>query len=265
MDDRLAQEVCAILKKELRKCHISYRNLANELGVSEVSIKRLLNNSQPLSMQRLINIAHLINLPLSKLVGEAEKNLYAIPVFTKEQDHAFFEHPPLFTFWTELTEHRTANEIAERHNLNEASTHLYLRQLEKLKLIELQQHNACRLLVPTHTSFEKGSKYPQFFTRQVLNRLQDRVIDLPAEDNQAFLITLKAELTHEEFIEITNMLDDWMFDKLRESQDLGAREGLTVAPYTFGFMAAKGAFHDTLPSIPNMTSIEDHHKKRPSY
>ena len=87
----------------------------------------------------------------------------------------------------------------------------------------------------------------------MLNRLQDRVIDLPLEDNQAFLISLKAELTHEEFIEISHKLDDWMFNKLRESQDLRAREGLTVAPYTFGFMAAKGAFHDELPPIPNMT------------
>ncbi|MCZ4372827.1 hypothetical protein O4H50_13560 [Vibrio diazotrophicus] len=108
-------------------------------------------------------------------------------------------------------------------------------------------------MAPTHTLFEKGSKFPQFFTSQVLNRLQDRVIDLPLEDNQAFLISLKAELTHEEFIEISHKLDDWMFNKLRESQDLRAREGLTVAPYTFGFMAAKGAFHDELPPIPNMT------------
>lgn len=86
----------------------------------------------------------------------------------------------------------------------------------------------------------------------MLNRLQDRVIDLPKDDDQAFLITLKAELTHEEFIEITHKLDDWMFNKLRESQDLRAREGLAVAPYTFGFMAAKGAFHDKLPPIPNL-------------
>ncbi|WP_311568141.1 hypothetical protein [Photobacterium arenosum] len=73
------------------------------------------------------------------------------------------------------------------------------------------------------------------------------------EDNQAFLMTLKAELTHEEFLEVMHKIDDWMFNKLRESQDVRAREGLKVAPYTFGFMAAKGAFHDKLPDIPNLT------------
>lgn len=171
-------------------------------------------------------------------------------MFTKEQDQAFAEHPPLFTFWSELTEHRTVDDIAQRYGLNDASVYLYLRQLETLRLVELGLNNACKLLVPTHTSFEKGSKFPLFFTSQVLNRLQARVIDLPKDDDQAFLITLKAELTHEEFIEITHKLDDWMFNKLRESQDLRAREGLAVAPYTFGFMAAKGAFHDKLPPIP---------------
>ena len=43
-----------------------------------------------------------------------------------------------------------------------------------------------------------------------------------------------------------------MFNMLRESQDLRARKGLKVTPYTFGFMAARGAFHDKLPSIPNL-------------
>ncbi len=256
MDDRLSQEVCSIIKKELKRCNFSYRKLANELDISEVSVKRLLNNTQPLSMQRLIAIAGLINFPLSKLLEEAEKNIYTVPVFTKEQDQAFAEHPPLFTFWSELTEHRTVDDIAQRYGLNDASVYLYLRQLETLKLVELGLNNACKLLVPTHTSFEKGSKFPLFFTSQVLNRLQARVIDLPKDDDQAFLITLKAELTHEEFIEITHKLDDWMFNKLRESQDLRAREGLAVAPYTFGFMAAKGAFHDKLPPIPNLTNSQ---------
>ncbi|MEI8593174.1 helix-turn-helix transcriptional regulator [Photobacterium sp. Hal280] len=253
MDDRLSQEVCTLLKKELRKRKISYQHLADALEISEVSVKRLLNHAQPLSMQRLIRINRLLNFPLSKLLEEAEKNIYTIPVFTSAQDQAFFDCPPLFTFWSELTEHRTVNEIAERYGLNEPSIHLYLRKLESIQLIEIKVNRTCQLLVPSHTSFEKGARFPIYFTRTVLNRLQGRVIDLSAEDNQAFLMTLKAELTHEEFLEVMHKLDDWMFNLLRESQDVRAREGLKVAPYTFGFMAAQGAFHDKLPDIPNLT------------
>lgn len=71
------------------------------------------------------------------------------------------------------------------------------------------------------------------------------------------LISLKVELTEEEFKDINHKLDDWMFNLLRESQDLSKREGLKVQPYTFGLMGAKGAFHDTLPAIPRLNDGKD--------
>ncbi|KHT62063.1 hypothetical protein RJ45_19260 [Photobacterium gaetbulicola] len=252
MEEQLSFEVCRIIKRELKKHSINYRALSAQLGISDVSIKRLLNNQQPLSMQRLIAICQLIDVPLSNLLVEAEKNLFKIPLFTSEQDQAFWDNPALFTFWTKLTEHQSVAEITAKYHLNNASVHRYLRQLENVKLVSLGLDNNIKLLVPAHTAFEKGSKFPEFFTRQVLTRLQDRVINIPAKDEDAFLISLKAELTHEEFQEVSQKLEDWLFNLLRESQDHRAREGLQVAPYTFGFMAAKGAFHDELPVIPNL-------------
>ncbi|PSU33405.1 helix-turn-helix domain-containing protein [Photobacterium lutimaris] len=249
MDDQLSLEVCRQLKKELKRKHITYRGLSTRLNISEVSIKRLLNNQQPLSMQRLIAICNIIEMPLSKLLEEAENNLFNIPLFTTEQDQAFWDCPALFTFWTKLTEHQSVEQIASNYQLDQASVHRYLRRLEKVGLIVLGLNNGIKLCVPTHTAFEKGSKFPEFFTRQVLTRLQERVINIPATDQDAFLITLKAELTDEEFQEVIHKLDDWLFNLLRESQDLRSREGLAVTPFTFGFMAAKGAFHDELPAI----------------
>ncbi|MDN3685143.1 helix-turn-helix domain-containing protein [Vibrio sinaloensis] len=75
MDQQLAQEVCRVIKQELKKSRaISYQDLANELAVSQVSVKRLLNNAQPMSMQRLIHISRLLDFPLSKLLDRAEKS-----------------------------------------------------------------------------------------------------------------------------------------------------------------------------------------------
>ncbi|PSU11732.1 XRE family transcriptional regulator [Photobacterium gaetbulicola] len=252
MEEQLSFEVCRIIKRELKKHGINYRALSTQLGISDVSIKRLLNNQQPLSMQRLIAICQLIDVPLSNLLVEAEKNLFKIPLFTSEQDQAFWDNPALFTFWTKLTEHQSVAEITAKYHLNNASVHLYLRQLEKVGLITLGLAHEVKLCVPTHTSFEKGSKFPEFFTHQVLTRLQERVIGISADDEDAFLITLKADLTKDEFQKVVHKLDDWLFNLLRESQDHRARQGLQVAPYTFGFMAAKGAFHDELPVIPNL-------------
>ncbi|KGY14287.1 hypothetical protein NM22_02185 [Vibrio tubiashii] len=253
MDEKLAQEICRLIKLELKKDGLSYRDLSIELGISEVSVKRLLNGGQPLSMQRLIHISKLLNFPLSKLLERAEINIHTIPMFTTEQDEAFYECPALFTFWSELAERKSVNDIANKYQLDQASVHLYLRKLENAKLISLGINNQFQLIMPAHTAFEQGAKYPEFFTRKVLNGLQKRVINIPANDDQAFLVSLKAELTHKEFIEINKKLEDWMFNLLRESQDLRSREGLKVTPYTFGFMGAQGAFHDVLPAITRLT------------
>ncbi|WP_104403179.1 helix-turn-helix domain-containing protein [Vibrio penaeicida] len=255
MDTRLLQETCAILKRELKSNHISYKALANELNISEVSVKRLLNNIQPLSMQRMMTISQLVNFPLSKILAEAERNAFSIPLFTSEQDLAFCDCPALFTFWTELSENNSPEEIGQRHELDDASLYQYLRKLENFKFIELQANNNCKVLVPAHTAFEKGAKFSSFFTHQVLNGLKERVVDIPLEDDQAFLISLKAELTKEEFAEVSLKLEEWMFNKLRESQNLKEREGLKVSPYTFGFMGAQGAFHGEMPKIPKIKAF----------
>lgn len=253
VDQNLAVEICRLIKRELKKLGVSYQDLAEQLDLSIVSVKRLLNNAQPMSMQRLIHISQIIELPLSQLLKLAEQNLNTLPLFTTEQDTAFYQCPPLFTFWSELAEHKTVDDIARRYQLDQASVHLYLRMLEKAELISLGINNQCKLLVPGHTAFEQGARYPEFFTTRVLSGLQKRVINIPVEDDQAFLVSLKAELTHQEFLEINHKLEDWMFTLLRDSQDIAARDGLKVTPYTFGFMGAQGAFHDTLPTIVRLT------------
>lgn len=253
MDQQLAQEVCRVIKQELKSRAISYQDLADELAISQVSVKRLLNNAQPMSMQRLIHISQRLDFPLSKLLDKAEKKLRTIPLFTEAQDEAFYHYPALFTFWSELADNKTVEQIAQQYQLNQASLHLYLRKLEKVGLVSLGLNNQCKLLVPSHTAFEQGARYPEHFDSHVLSGLQQRVINIPLEDDQAFLISLKAELTHQEFIEINSKLEEWMFNLLRESQDLSSRAGLKVSPYTFGFMGAQGAFHAELPPILPLT------------
>ncbi|WP_260261420.1 helix-turn-helix domain-containing protein [Vibrio intestinalis] len=255
MDDKLLIEVCNLVKRELRKQGIGYKDLGEMMGLSEVSVKRLLNNQQPLSLQRLIKICEILSLTLSKLMDEAERNLNSVPLFTATQDDAFFEQPALFTFWSKLAEELSVAEVAELYQLSPASVHLYLSQLDKLELIELGLNNHVKLLAPAHTAFDVGSKYAAFFTHDVVNRLKDRVIDISPDDEHGFLVSLKAELTFEEFQEIKQTQEEWLFAKLRDSQNKKARKGLVTKPHTFVMMGAQGAYHDDLPDIPNIAPI----------
>ncbi|WP_241790488.1 hypothetical protein [Vibrio genomosp. F10] len=75
---------------------------------------------------------------------------------------------------------------------------------------------------------------------------------MPESDDDAFLTSFKAELTKDEFIEINNMLDNWLFNKLRERQAFDGRSYDEVKPYRFGFMGAQGEFHGQMPPISNL-------------
>ncbi|MBA5763834.1 helix-turn-helix transcriptional regulator [Vibrio sp. 404] len=252
MEIQLLNEITRLLKVELKKHNMAYRDIALVLNISEVSVKRLLNGQQAISLQRILAVTAHLDLSLSKLISQAEQNVNQLSFFTEQQDDAFFEFPPLFTLWSELAEQRTVEQITDRHGLDPASLYIYLRKLEHLELIELDSGNRCKLIKPSHTAFERGAKYPVFFVEDVLSRLKDRVLNIEANDRSAFLLSMKAELTAEEFQEINDQLDEWMFNKLKESQAVSSRQGLNTQPYTFGFMAAKGAFHEQLAAIPRV-------------
>ncbi|MFB9137655.1 helix-turn-helix domain-containing protein [Vibrio olivae] len=252
MEDRLTTEVCKLLKNELKRCGVSYKELAKALGISEVSVKRLLNQTQSMSFQRLALITSLIECPLSKLISKAEEIIHTLPLFSKAQDLAFVDNPALFTFWSELAVKRlSVTDIVTQYNLNQASTYRYLRLLESANLIELGVNNQIKLLLPGHTAFDKGARFPSYFTQKRLESLQDRVLRVTSEDSEAFLISLKAELTVKEFQELNAKLVDWMFTMLKQTMSVSERIEKDRNEYTFGFMAAKGSFGSELPPLNN--------------
>ncbi|MEZ9795332.1 XRE family transcriptional regulator, partial [Vibrio splendidus] len=104
--------------------------------MSEVSIKRLLNGHQSLSILKLQKICELIQRPLSAILSEAEESLASTSLFTDEQDAAFCEEPALFTIFQEIVNEGTnAQQLMARFDLSKPSLHIYLRKLEQLKLI----------------------------------------------------------------------------------------------------------------------------------
>lgn len=145
----------------------------------------------------------------------------------------------------------SVTEVAIQYNLNQASTYRYLRLLESVNLIQLGLNNQTKLLVPGHTAFDKGAHFPSFFTQQRLESLQERVLRVTSEDNEAFLISLKAELTANEFQELNTRLVDWMFTMLKQTMTVTERIEKDRNEYTFGFMAAKGSFGSELPPLEN--------------
>ncbi|WP_394253071.1 XRE family transcriptional regulator [Vibrio profundi] len=255
MDERLAQAVCLVIKSELRKEKITYQRVAESLEVSEVSVKRLLNNVQPLSMQRLISISQLIDLPLSKLLQRAEKSLDHLHLFTAQQDEAFYQRPHLFTLWSALAEQKSIDDLIQQYGLKQTVMYQYLRELEQLGLIELKLANQYQLLMPADSAFDKGAKFPTYFMSRRLTRLCQRVENLSVDDKDAFVTSMIAELTETEFLQLNQKLEEVMFNQLRQSQASNKQNADQRKPYTFALMAAQGSDHEKLVYLPNDNSI----------
>ncbi|EDL51191.1 transcriptional regulator, XRE family protein, partial [Vibrio mediterranei AK1] len=95
--DAIAKQICEELKRALKNSKMSYLDVAKALQVSEVSVKRMLNLHQPLSISRMNDIAALIQTPLSTIVLNAENAVSEVPTYTEQQDSAFCQSPELYT------------------------------------------------------------------------------------------------------------------------------------------------------------------------
>ncbi|WED25245.1 helix-turn-helix domain-containing protein [Vibrio sp. DW001] len=241
--NNLNETICSLLKKRLKKVGLSYRDVAEHMGISEVSVKRLLNQQQPMSIGRISEMSLLVQEPLSSIISEAEKAIASVPSFNSQQDKVFCERPELYTIFVEIVyESASSHELIEKFGLDEPSLYLYLRRLEDIDLIEITSGLQFRLLVPKHISFDESARFPMFFKNQIIDGLKQKIQWIDADKNEAYFITAKFRLTEDEFVQYNLRLEDLMQEVLKFSQ---SRDSTTIntSEYTIVDMGAKGRFH----------------------
>lgn len=244
--EKIDKEVCQVIKRLLKKTGIPYGELADYLDISEVSVKRLLNRQQPLSMSRLIEIAKLLQTPLSSIIQEAEKAASSAPLFTKQQDDAFFAKPELFTLFSKICcTDASAEQLMQLFNLDKSSMYLYLRDLEDLRLIKLVSELKYRLMVPRHIVFASGSKFPKYYKNKVIDGLKERVQLLDVNDKSTYLSVARLQITDDEFHELEKKIEVLLSEARslsynREMHCVNSKEHTVVV------MGAKGCFYPTM-------------------
>lgn len=250
--DALDDEICTAIKRHLKKAGISYKEVSEFSGISEIGIKRLLNGHQSLSILKLQKICKLIQLPLSAIITEAEEALDSVSLFTDEQDAAFCKEPALFTIFQEIVnEGANAQQLMASFDLNEPSLHIYLRKLEQLKLITMLLGLKFHVIVPANIAFSEQARFSVMFKNQVIDALKQAVQYIDANDKQAYFITTKLRLTEDEFKEYNTKLEELMFKTLKISQS-HSRVSEGVNDYAIVDMGAKGIFHPKLKAPVNL-------------
>lgn len=129
--------VVETLKKVLKVKKITYKSLADDLGMSESGVKKLLT-SKDISLTRVEQITRLIGLSLADLfqiADEAEvKNVRLSP----KQENALFENNLLFrVYWFLAVEEKSLDAIKKSEKLTNDQLQRNLMKLENLDLIKI--------------------------------------------------------------------------------------------------------------------------------
>jgi transcriptional regulator with XRE-family HTH domain len=157
------------IKKRLKEKRITYQQIADNLGVSLLTIKRQLN-ADDIAFVKLVSLCDAAGLSLTEILSDIEDTKVQHTSFTEEQDLAFCENECLFHYFAELFfNKKSPQKIQSEYHLTQVSTHRYLRKLEDIGLISLSVKGNASLLVEAPIGFVEST---QFVFKEIENSLK---------------------------------------------------------------------------------------------
>lgn len=148
MSDVTRSGVFAALRSALKARGITYAELARRLGMSEPSVKRLFQQ-QDCKLSRLAAICTAIDLPLETLIEASNRPAGPSVPLSHDAERHLAAYPSLFYFLLFLMDRFTPQQIARETGLSQASIELYMRNLDRLGIVERDVSERYRLLITT--------------------------------------------------------------------------------------------------------------------
>lgn len=134
MNDKHGDEIFERLRQVMKQRKINYRELGEHLGVSEQVIKRLFKE-RDCKISRLVAICRFLDIALDDLLASEVKAGYS--AVSAEAEQALSEDLQLFIFLVLLISNFSIEDLKKIYGIDEPTVYQYLRDLEKLSLIEL--------------------------------------------------------------------------------------------------------------------------------
>jgi hypothetical protein len=134
------------LKRELRARNITYAAVAQHLGMSEVSVKRMFSRRE-FTLSRLDRICELAHLEFSDLARLFTARESVISRLTAEQEAEFVENPRLMLVALCVLNQWSYEQIVGMYDITPSDCIRLLARLDRLKFIELLPNNRYRLIV----------------------------------------------------------------------------------------------------------------------
>ncbi len=190
------------LKKQLKKHHFTYSDVARQLKLSEASVKRLFASSN-FTLQRLEQICHLIGISLSELALEAERERDKINTLTLEQEKAIVSDIKLLLVTYLVLNRWTFQQIVEHYTFSEPELIQLLARLDRMKIIELLPENRIRLITARDFRWIKHGPIESF----VMDKVKDAFLAARFEQSEEALKFVSGLLSRNAMLKIKQKLE----------------------------------------------------------
>lgn len=190
------------IREEMRRQGYRYADLAQHLGVSVPTVKRLFA-SQDVTLSRLGQICFWLGFSLTEAMQAANSSQQKF-TFTREQE-VFFSRQPHFLAYLMLLQKRgvTPLSIEEEEGISRESTLKYIEVLVGFRLIQFVSLEDVRVLPKGTMYWDDNGPLGQTFSRALIRELTDHILDRLGNHTNEMLHTFTKKLTPEQYAELS--------------------------------------------------------------
>ncbi|MEW6763210.1 MAG: helix-turn-helix transcriptional regulator [Pseudomonadota bacterium] len=186
------EQVLDVLRAELRATGITYKGLAERIGVSESSVKRMFGQKD-MALSRLAQICQVTGIAMEDVLRRAADARPQADALTLPQETSLVANPRLLLMAICCLGHWSLEQVIETYRLTEAESITLLAELDRLGLIELKPLNRYSLRVSNAFRWLPDGPVQRFFREHVVadyfaggfNRPGEALMCLPARLSSA--------------------------------------------------------------------------------
>ena len=173
-------DLVTALKKELKSAQMTYADLAQQLGMAESSVKRMLaKGDMPLS--RIDAICRALRLDFADLARRVADSQPLLKELSQEQEKAVVADKKLLLMAICVLSQWTLDQISLHYRLSEAECIRYFAQLDRLGIIELRPLNRYRLKLAKTFRWRPHGPVMNYFRENALLDYFSGGFDAPGE------------------------------------------------------------------------------------
>ncbi|KJZ17925.1 helix-turn-helix domain-containing protein [Loktanella sp. S4079] len=214
-------DIFETLKTVLRARKLTYADLAERLGLSEPTIKRIFSE-RDCKLSRITEICAALDLSLDDVVAQSSR-IEVVPVDLGDRIEALLaDNRPAFHLFLLLRDGMTGETIKAHYQLDDSTFFKWARLLEVIGLVELMPYGRVRLLDERPIRFRRGGPLHQTL-RKLNMEFVEQVFQTTDREDAGFL-TLSRRVSETTARHIMGELRDLS----RELTDLARKDQLTL-------------------------------------